>query len=79
VDFPEPETPVTATKTCVGIATSISFRLFSEQPISFIGRFGCLLFFGVSIFSIPERYFPVSEFELFSISPGVPFAIISPP
>ena len=56
VDFPDPETPVTATNSPSGISTSISLRLFSFAPLTVSLRFGsrALLADGISIALRPE-------------------------
>ena len=63
VDFPEPETPVTETKTPSGTSTSMSLRLFSLAPFTTIFRFGSTgrRFLGISIDLRPERYAPVID------------------
>ncbi|CAB4659202.1 unannotated protein [freshwater metagenome] len=63
VDFPEPLTPVTATKALSGIATSISFRLFSFAPLTTNWRLGSIarLFAGIGIDFLPDRYAPVMD------------------
>ena len=57
VDFPEPLTPVTATKEPRGMATSTSLRLFSFAPLITNWRFGSngRRVFGISIARRPER------------------------
>jgi len=64
VDFPEPLTPVTETKTPSGTLTSISFKLFSFAPLIVSLRFRStgLRTDGISIALRPERYAPVIDY-----------------
>jgi hypothetical protein len=57
VDFPDPETPVTATKTPSGTSTSMSFRLFSFAPLTTSFLLGSMArrFFGISIDLRPDK------------------------
>ena len=62
-DFPEPDTPVTATKFPSGILTLMFARLCSRAPkistsVDPRGRRTS----GTGIFFFPVRYWPVSEF-----------------
>ena len=68
VDFPEPLTPVTATKTDSGKVTSISCKLFSLADLIVTDFFTSIgrLFLGNSITDLPDRYAPVIE-SLFAI------------
>ena len=63
VDLPDPETPVTETKSPSGIATSISLRLFSLAPLITSWRLGSigLRESGISIDLRPDRYAPVID------------------
>ena len=67
VDFPEPDTPVTATNNPSGISTSISLRLFSLAPLTVNLRFGSTgrRILGISIAFRPEIYAPVMDSLLF--------------
>ena len=90
VDFPLPEMPVTHVKQPNGKDAFIFLRLLSvafftvihpeskeSDNSSLLGGF--ILFFGTSILTFIERYFPVREVSEFMISFGVPSAINSPP
>jgi len=77
--FPEPETPVTHVNTPRGKSTSMSFRLFSEALRILMKSLGFLLFFGISIFSFPDRYLPVREHCWLIIWSTLPTATIFPP
>ena len=71
VDFPEPDTPVTATSRPRGNSTSTSCRLCSRAPSTVStsplpGRRTA----GTGIDLAPERYWPVSESGLDSSPPG---------
>ena len=63
VDFPEPLTPVTETKTPSGTSTSISLRLFSFAPLTTSLRLGSIgrRSFGISMDLRPDRYAPVID------------------
>ena len=56
VDFPEPLTPVTATKTPSGIVTSTFLKLFSFASLMVKTRLALIArrFLGISIFDRPE-------------------------
>lgn len=58
VDFPEPETPVTAVSTPSGKATSMSWRLFSRAPWTVSRREGSTgrRISGIAIDLLPVRY-----------------------
>ena len=78
--FPEPDTPVTATKRPRGTSTSIPRKLFSAAPSKWIQPLSSLRrSLGTGIYFLPAKYCPVSDFLFFSTSFGVPAAIISPP
>ena len=68
VDFPEPLTPVTATKAPKGIETSMFWRLFSRASLMVKLRFGLsgLRFLGTSILERPDMYAPVMDFLEFT-------------
>ena len=57
VDFPEPDTPVTATKAANGKETSIFCRLFSFAAFTVITFFSSIArrFFGISIVVRPAK------------------------
>ena len=63
VDFPEPETPVTATKAASGNETSIFCKLFSFAALTVTTFFWSItrLFLGISIETRPSKYAPVIE------------------
>ncbi|CAB4536558.1 unannotated protein [freshwater metagenome] len=63
VDFPEPLTPVTDTKTPKGTSTSISFRLFSFAPFTTSLRLASIgrRIFGIAIDLRPDKYAPVID------------------
>jgi len=63
VDLPDPETPVTDTKTPSGTSTSISLRLFSFAPLTTSLRLGSIArrFAGISIDLRPDKYAPVID------------------
>ena len=80
VDLPEPETPVTHVINPMGMSILIFFKLFEFAPCILTNLpFGLCLSSGTIIFLLPEIYIPVIDFLFFSISSGVPSAIISPP
>jgi hypothetical protein len=64
VDFPEPETPVTHVNNPNGNFTSTFFKLCSTAPFIsiFLPLVAFLLFLGTSIFFLPLKYCPVTEF-----------------
>ena len=80
VDFPEPETPVTAVITPSGNRTSMFLRLCSRAP-----RTTSALpepvrrRVGIGISRSPERYFAVSDSGKRMSSSGDPSATIRPP
>ena len=61
-DFPDPETPVTATMQPRGILTSMSCRLFWRAPVTTSQRSssGVARSSGRGMLSLPERYAPVT-------------------
>jgi hypothetical protein len=66
VDLPEPETPVTATSSPSGNATSRFFRLFARAPRCDLLPFGASRrSAGTAIDFSPERYLPVSDRSYF--------------
>ena len=80
VDFPEPDTPVTAINFPRGKSTLTFFKLFSAAPVKRMDcPFPARRSAGVGISRFPERYCPVSECSLAATSSGVPAATISPP
>ncbi len=81
VDLPEPDTPVTQTKRPTGISTVTSLRLLPRAPTTrrLFAASRRWRRAGTAIDLRPERYCPVSEAGLRSISVGVPCATTSPP
>ena len=61
VDFPEPDTPVTATSEPSGKSTSTSSRLCSRAPSTRSTPLPGRRTAGTGIFRVPDRYCPVSE------------------
>ena len=57
-DFPDPETPVTATMQPIGISTSMSWRLFCLAPeiVTHLSFAGSTLSSGIGMVCLPERY-----------------------
>ena len=77
VDLPEPETPLIQVKRPTGILAVTFLRLFPVAPLMVIQRpSGLRRFSGTAIFFLPDKYSPVKELGLFSISVGVPCATI---
>ena len=80
VDFPLPDTPVTTLNFPKGNFTLIFFKLCSLAPLTSKNNpFPLRRFLGTSIFSFPDKYFPVIEFSQSIISSGVPAQITCPP
>src|ERR1017187_6660851 len=80
VDFPDPETPVIATRSPIGISTSSPCRLLARAPRkTSISRPGVRRRVGTGIEICPDKYRPVSEFGLCSISARTPSANNLPP
>ncbi len=81
VDFPEPDTPVTATKQPSGKATSTPRRLCSLAPLTTtsLPLAGLRRVAGSGIDSRPVRYAPVSESLLASRSSSGPETTMCPP
>ena len=78
--FPEPDTPVTQVKRPIGKLTSILLRLLCSAPLTVTQPLSsCRRSLGMSIFSFPDKYFPVKEFGFAMTSFGVPAATTSPP
>ena len=62
VDFPPPETPVTQVKVPKGKEVVMFFKLFPEaSTTSSNNPFPFLLSLGISIFFLPDKYFPVID------------------
>ena len=59
--FPEPLTPVTATKQRSGNTALNPCKLFALAPLMTIASFDFLLTLGVAISNLPVRYAAVSE------------------
>ena len=79
-DLPDPDTPVTAVKMPRGKDTSIFFKLWWVAPVIFIDSFEpFLLFLGIGMLSLPDRYPPVNESGWAKRSLTVPCTIIFPP
>ena len=81
VDLPDPETPVTQINLFRGKVTLIFLRfhwLALVMVIWWLGFWETKLGRD-SIFNLPDKYFPVKEFLLFSMSFKEPWATISPP
>ena len=80
LDFPLPETPVTQVNIPAGNPTVIFFRLCSRAPFTtIILLLAARLFWGISIFSFPDKYRAVIDcFDLITFS-NVPDAAILPP
>ena len=78
-DFPAPDTPVTATSTPSGNATSMFFRLCSRAPLTVKNPFGGRRVAGTSMRSVPARNFPVSDAVFARSASGVPSATTRPP
>src|SRR5215475_10557928 len=81
VDFPEPLTPVMATKHPRGNATSMLRRLCSRAPSTTTSRPFCLgrRIIGTGMDRRPDRYAPVIDSSEVSRSSTVPSTTISPP
>ena len=80
VDFPEPETPVTAMNFPRGKRTVMSCKLFSLAPVISIERpFPERRSVGTGILRLPDKYWPVMDLLLRATCFGVPAATISPP
>ena len=81
VDLPEPETPVTQVSSPIGMLRSTPCKLFPVAPRtrSCLSGSGLPRVAGISIFSFPDRYLPVSESLELRMSSIVPCATISPP
>ena len=78
--FPEPETPVTQTKSPSGNEASIPFRLLCRAPLIVRNRpSGTFRFLGISIDLVPARYAPVKLSGARARSSIVPYAMTSPP
>ena len=78
-DLPAPDTPVTATSTPSGNATSMFLRLCSRAPLTFRNPCGLRRSAGTSMRSTPDRNFPVSDAGSAFSSSGVPSATTRPP
>ena len=80
VDFPDPDTPVTATRQPSGISTSMFLRLCSRAPrTANQSSPGSLLIWGTGMERFLDRYWPVIDLGLASISLRGPETTISPP
>ena len=80
VDFPEPETPVTAINFPSGNLTDTFLRLFSLAPLTSIKRpLPTRRSVGTGIDLAPDKYCPVIDFLFLATSSGVPEAMICPP
>ena len=82
VDFPDPDTPVTAMKHPSGNATSTFFRLCSLAPLhhDLAGTStACAATAGTGIAARPVRYAPVSDSGLASSSSTGPDTTTLPP
>ena len=81
VDFPDPDTPVTAMKQPSGNATSTFFRLCSLAPFTTTSRAGegRRRIAGTGICRRPVRYAPVTDSGLARRSSTVPATTTRPP
>ena len=81
VDLPEPETPVIQVNKPTGISKLTFFRLLPDAPnnLSVFFLSSAVRFFGISIFSAPDKNLPVSEFGFCMICCAVPSAMTLPP
>ena len=80
VDFPEPDTPVTAINFPSGKRAVMFCKLFSRAPVTSIKRpFPTRRSDGTGIARFPDRYCPVMDLLLRATCLGVPAATISPP
>ena len=81
MDFPLPETPVTHVKVPNGIFKSTFFKLLPDAPLicKNLPFFANLLFFGIGIKYLEDKYFPVMLLSFLTISLRLPSATTSPP
>ena len=80
VDFPEPDTPVTAMNFPSGKRAVTFCRLFSRAPVTSIKRpFPVRRSVGTGMARLPDKYWPVIDLLLRATCLGVPAATISPP
>ena len=77
--LPEPDTPVIATNTPLGILTDKSLRLCKVACSILRKSVGVLLDLASKLIFSFDRYFPVTEVELLIIPWGVPEKTSSPP
>ena len=79
VDFPEPDTPVTAINFPSGKRAVTFCKLFSRAPVTSIKRpLPVRRSVGTGIARLPDKYWPVIDLLLRATCLGVPAATISP-